>query len=128
MSGVQLFVQYLEWVRDYYKNGENVHAAERFEWNPDAIQKTRLQMIEEIINEYNEWQTCEEKYFKVVLDGEYKDHKNPDGTYTVDSLGSHLEYSLGDRDLTIKAFNDEYGFHRKKFFELLNEYIEELDD
>ena len=129
MSGVQLFVQYLEWVRDYYKNGENVHAVEKFEWDSDAIQKTRLEMVEEILNEYNEWQTCEDKYFRVIHHPEtYKDHKNEDGTWTVDDIGSHIEYSLGDYETTRRAFNDEYQFHKNKFFELLKNYIEELSD
>ena len=125
----ELLIPYLEWVRDYYKKGENIHAMENFEWNPEAIKKTRLEMVEEILNEYNEWQTCEDKYYKVVHHPEtYKSHSNDDGTVTVDDLGFHVEYALGDHDLTNKAFNDEYNFHKHKFFELLEKYLEELSD
>lgn len=128
-QGLDLLIKYLEWVRAYYENGENVQAMENFEWDPEAIKKTRLEMVEEILNEYNEWQTCEDKYFKVVHHPEtYKSHSNGDGTVTIDDLGFHVEYSLGDHDLTNKAFINEYNFHKHQFFELLEKYIEELSD
>lgn len=128
-QGLELLITYLSWVRAYYLNGENVQAMENFEWDEDAIKLSRLQMVTEILDEYNEWQNCEEKYYKVVYHPEtYKTHKNPDGTITVDDMGSHIEYALGDPEITRKAFNDEYNFHKHKFFELLEKYIEELWD
>lgn len=86
-------------------------------------------MVTEVLDEYNEWQNCEDKYFTVIYHPEtYKTHDNGDGTVTIDDLGSHIEYALGDPEITRKAFNDEYNFHKHKFFELLEKYIEELWD
>lgn len=86
-------------------------------------------MVEEILKEYEEWQNCEDKYYKLVQHPEtYKTHDNGDGTVTIDDLGCHIEYALGSAELTWKAYIDEYNFHKKRFFELLNEYIDELSD
>ena len=127
--GIELLIAHLNFMKEYYENGENVWAREDCEWNPNAIQKTRLQMINEILSEYDEWMNCFDKYHKLIEHPEtYKSTQNPDGTVTVHDLGCHLEYALGDRDLTTKAYSEEYLFHRKKFFELLNEYIEALWD
>ena len=128
-QGLDLLITYLEWVRAYYENGENVQAMENFEWDSEAIKLSRLEMVTEILDEYNEWQNCEDKYFTVIYHPEtYKTHSNGDGTVTIDDLGFHVEYSLGDHDLTNKAFIDEYNFHKHKFFELLEKYLEELSD
>ena len=128
-QGLELLVAWLEWAKEYYENGENVCAMEDYEWDPEAIKLSRLEMIKEILNEYYEWQNCEDKYFIVVHHPEtYKTHKNEDGTWTIDDLGSHIEYALGDKDLTQKAFLDEYHFHKHNFFDLLEKYIEELSD
>ena len=128
-DGITLLITHLEWVKEYYSNNENVVAKEDYEWDPEAIKKSRLQMVTEILNEYYDWQNCEEKYYKLIRHPEtYKTHKNKDGTVTIDDLGCHIEFALGDRETTRKAFNDEYNFHKHKFFELLEKYIGELWD
>lgn len=127
--GIELLVLHLEYMKEYYSNNENVMAMENYEWDPKAIKKSRLEMIEEILSEYYAWRNCEEKYYKLVEHPEtYKSHSNGDGTVTIDDLGYHIEYSLGDVQKTNEAFNKEYALHRKNFFKLLDKYIEELWD
>lgn len=126
---LDLLVANLEYIKEYYSNKENVWALENYEWDPKAIKKSRLEMVQEILDEYYAWQNCENKYYKVVFHPEtYKSHSNGDGTVTIDDLGSHIEYLCGDPETTRKEFNKEYSLHKKNFFNLLNKYIEELWD
>lgn len=137
--GIELLVLHLEYMKEYYSNRENVVALENYEWDPKAIKKSRLEMIQDILSEYYAWRECDDKYTKVIF-------KNEDNAKEkVDNLikeGYHLKeenedsclkdcyflYLYDDYHINIKEMSKEYALHRKNFFNLLNKYIEELWD
>lgn len=133
--GIEYFVQFLRFMRDYYENGYNVHAYDNCECPefecPDR--PTRLQSLNMVIAAYDEWQACENKYYKWVPNDptkyiDIKTEDNGDGTCTITDLGGHIQYLLEDPEENRKAFIKEYETLRKQFFDLLAEYYEDWSD
>ena len=134
-AGLEYFVEYLRFMREYYEIGYNVWAydnceCEEFEC-PDH--PTRLQSLNMVLAAYEEWEACEDKYFKWVPD----DPKNPykmetkkteDGYLEVTDWGGHIEGLLSDREENLKAYDKEYKRLKKQFFELVAEYFEDWSD
>lgn len=130
--GLQVFVDHLYFMRDYYRNGENVWACEV----EDA--PSREQCLNMIIAEYEDWMNCEDKYTKVI----FKDEPGAEEEIKrLVSLGYHLKeeddemfkdvvflYKFKDFTKNTNAMVKEYNYHRKRFFELLGEYLEFLWD
>ena len=133
--GLRVFVDHLYFMRDYYELGENVVALDE-EGKP-----TRWQYLNLILAEYEEWVTCEDKYFKVI----FKDDKEAEeklqkllkqGYYLKEqndaspSIFNHCYFLYKNKDWheNITLNNKEYDLHRKKFFELLGEYLEYISD
>lgn len=123
--GLQVFVDHLYFMRDYYSLGENVWAKEDCTWRDD-VKYTRLQMLNQILDEYEGWMNCEHKYFihhdtggkengrGLIINGEPTDW--------------WIEYLIPDYKENVEAFHKEYDEHKSKFFTLLAEYIEFLWD
>lgn len=123
--GLWMLVQHLYFMRDYYELGENVWAKEDKEWRDD-VKYTRLEMINQILNEYEGWMNCHDKYFihhdtggkengkGIIINGERTDW--------------WIEDLIPDYKANVEAFNKEYIKHKRKFFKLLADYIEYLWD
>ncbi len=127
--GIKLLVEHLKFMKEYYELHENVWAKEPYEWDSNAPKKSRLDMINEILKEYDSWMHCEEYYYHTDKDVvAFKEHKLEDGTYALEDLGLNIEYKFDNKTKTNELFKQEYAFHRNKFFELLSKYIEELWD
>ena len=130
--GLQVFVDHLYFMRDYYALGENVWACE-IEEHP-----SREQCLNMIIAEYEAWNNCEDKYTKIFFKNE------PDVDKKVESLlaqGYHLKedkdpmfkdciflYLYEDHHENTEKMCKEYEYHRNRFFELVSEHLEYLWD
>ena len=133
--GLEYFVEFLRFMRDYYENGYNVWAYDNCEVNEFNCPErpTRLQSLNMVIAAYEEWQACEDKYFKWVPDDpedpfKMVTKKEEDGSYLVVDLGGHVEGLLTDHEKNLKAFQKEYAYLRKRFFELVAEYYDDWSD
>lgn len=127
--GLQVFVDHLYFMRDYYALGENVWAEEI----PDV--PSREQCLNMILAAYEAWMTCDEKYMVIVYKHE------PDAEEKIQDLlrkGYFLQkredkncaifHLYEDRKENSEKFVKEYEMHRKRFFELLSDYLEYLWD
>lgn len=134
--GIEYYVQFLRFMRDYYENGYNVWAYDNCEVPEFVDEKdrpTRLQSLNMVIAAYEEWQACYDKYYKWVPDDlekpiNWKTEKTEDGAYKITDLGGHIQHLLEDPEANRKAFTKEYEMLRKRFFELLAEYHEDWWD
>ena len=113
-------------IRDYYKLGENV-------WGIDEEGKpTRLQLLNMILAAYNDWINCEDRYWgwdeTDTTDTFMFTKKNP----TTKQIETHImklkNLKYEDDKKNLEAFQKEYTYCKKHFFELLGEHIEELWD
>lgn len=130
--GLQMFVDHLYFMRDYYRLGENVWACE------EENMPTREQCLNMILAEYEEWQNCDDKYTKVIFKFEADAEQQVKDLVT---RGYHLKeetddmfkdvyflYKYEDYHENTQKMCEEYAFHRKRFFELLDTYLEYLWD
>ena len=126
--GLNFLIEHLKFMRDYYELGENVWAQE-VEGVP-----TRLQILNMILVELNDWQKCDDKYIKIVLIHNEEDRKEVDklcsqGYYIYkDKNNVVILHKYDTNEKNLKEFEKEYSYHRKRFFELLGTYIEYLWD
>ena len=129
--GLDMFVDYIYFMRDYYALGENV-------WQAEESHNEVKDSLNRAINEYEEWQNCHEKYIKII-------HKSEDD-YEKQlkhwlRLGYHLKEEKEDnkndilKDVSVLYFyedirktydemRDEYIKHRDNFFRLVSDNIE----
>jgi len=134
--GLQLFIDHLYFMRDYYRNGENVWACE-IEGVP-----SREQCLNMILSEYEAWIGNSDKYTKVILMNE-PNAKEEIAKWV--SLGYSADYKSSENSpelFKVVVFLHKYGdykenqqnevkeylHHKKRFFELLCEYIDTLWD
>ena len=132
--GNDYFVQFLRFMRDYYKLGENVWAMEQKDEDPRRYKRvpTRLQTLEKALYYYDKWQSLEGEYIKVVEHPDtYREHDNGDGTVTIQNMGFHCEYKYGPRNnkrkamiITYKKLNKEQKKYKKKFYKMVFKYLE----
>ena len=131
--GLSLFIDFLNWMHDYYKLGYNVWAMDVTD-PKEAIhtEKTREESLKETLMWYNRWMNVDDDYIKVVYSKEEVDH------YL--KLGFHLqkdaflnenwhyltlyEKQSDNTDALIKATKD----YKHKFFESLEKNLEEWWD
>lgn len=119
--GLDYFVAFLRFMKDYYTLGENV-------WSVDDDTE-RLETISKALEYYDTWQTLEEEYIRVVHHPETrKTHDNEDGTVTVDDLGYHCEYRYGSMKKTYKRLYKAQKKYKKLFFDTVAENIEKWWD
>ena len=123
--GLQVFVDHLYFMKDYYSLGENVLSKEDCTWRDD-VKYTRLQMLNQILDEYEGWINCESKYF---IHHDTGGKENGKGLIiNNEPTDWWIEYLIPDYKENVAAYKKEYVEHRKNFFNLLNEYIELLWD
>ena len=131
---IEMYVNHLYFMRDYYALGENVWACEI------EGMSSRKEMLDEILQEYEKWQNSEDKYVVVLVKSD-KDYEEQLKKYL--DAGYFLKDDIGKEPLlkgvtflykyenfyeNIEKCNEEYARHRKNFFELLEKYIEYLWD
>ena len=90
--GLELFVKHLRFMRDYYELGENV-------WALEDKDITRLEMLNQILAEYNGWDTVMDYFAETKWTAKTAEEFN--------KINEHL---------------------KKQFFLLLNKYIERIWD
>lgn len=113
--GLEIFVKFLYWMRDYYQLGENVIALEDNEWDEKKKNRpSRLESLNMVLKEYEAWQTCIDKYYQFEHTKDYKQVRH------------HTYYE--NKELNEKLCIQEYNMHRNKFFKLIGEYIEDWWD
>lgn len=112
--GLEYLVQFMRFMRDYYKLGENVHSQSLF----------RLETLEKTLNYYDKWQGLEDEYIQVVKTGEFKSHDNGDGTFTIDNIGYKCIYKYGSMKRTYRKLKQKQRKYKKLFFKMLYKNIE----
>jgi hypothetical protein len=132
--GLEMLMEHLYWMRDYYKNGYNVWAAEDNTWK-DCSLPTRLESLNMAIQLYNGWQNLDEKYYCYVHTMEEAVQKVKEGWYLQGNPNSKIDKALGSTGLyslskfptwaqTTAEYNKEYEKNRKEFFLYVSENIE----
>lgn len=127
MFGLDMFVEFLKYMKDYYTLGENVFQCDECKENViDTLTKT--------LSEYDAWQHCEDNYTKVLYKNDI--NYNKDLKHWL-RLGYHLQeqtdplftnvvflHKYEDFQENVKEMTKEYLEHRKNFFNLICENIE----
>lgn len=117
----------LKYMKEYYELGVHVMALE--DCDVDITKKdelTRAEMCKQILDAYNAWQGCEDKYY---IYHETGGRENGRGTLINGERSDYwIEYLIKDPDKNREAFNKEYKETKHKFFELLEDYLEKLWD
>ena len=136
--GLDYFVEFLRFMRNYYKLGENVWAMERRDEDPKRYKNvpSRLESLEKTLYYYDKWQNLAEDYIKVVNHPEtYRTHDNGDGTVTIQDMGFHCEYKYGPHNnkkkaakITYKRLSKDQAKYKKKFYKMLMKYLEDWWD
>lgn len=130
-AGLQVFVDHLYFMRDYYRLNENVWGAEE-EGHP-----TRLQMLDIILSKYEDWMGCEDRYYAFVgkEDAGRISELVRQGFHlqtTPERKGIAIDVTMltryADRSETDRRFAEDYERCRRRFFGSLAEYIEFLWD
>lgn len=137
-DGLEMFIENLRFMYEYYKLGYNVWAMERKDEDPKQYKDvpTRAEILKQILDEYDAWQNCDDKYRVVHWEGGKANGKgdkfttiNPKTGETKEEQSDWwIEYKLGDPKATIEASAKEQEQHRKAFFELYTKYMYELWD
>ena len=127
---VDYFVEFLRFMQRYYELGINVWALERKDEDPKRYKNvpTRYEAITKALSYYDKWQGLEDEYIQVVKDGEYKDHKNDDGTYTVEHTGYKCIYKYGNMKKTYKKLHKEQKKYKKLFVNYVADNMREWWD
>ncbi len=126
--GIDLLVEHLRWMRDYYTLGENVWGKEDKEWKK-GIKYTRLEGIEKALYYYDMWKTVEDRYIFLTENptgSKLKD--NGDGTSTVVEFGYNVIYKCGTAKRTYKKIYKEERKYKRLFYKMLEEHMEEWWD
>lgn len=129
-TGLELFVDHLYFMRDYYALGENVWAEEDCNWK-SSVKYTRLEMLTQILDEYEEWMHCDEKYWgwdETDTTDTFMWSKRPTPAETGVHIRKLKNLVFEDDEENRNAYTKEYEEHRKNFFKLLDKYIELLWD
>lgn len=124
--GIDMLVHHLRFMKDYYDLGVNVIADDSpcDDHPSDRPNKTRSEMLGEILHEYDEWMSCEDKYWwgETEFPGEDDDgHSDIQDRYVM-----HTKYEDPQRNM--EEFVRECDAHRHAFFDLLAQYVEYLWD
>lgn len=132
--GLEMLMEHIYWMRDYYKNGYNVWAAEDNTWK-DCSLPTRLETLNMAIQLYNSWQNLDDKYYCYVYTMEEAVQKVKEGWYLQSNPNSKIDKALGRTGMyslsklptwaqTTAEYNKEYEKNRKEFFLYVSENIE----
>lgn len=125
--GLDYLVQFLRFMRDYYKLGENVWGVEDKEWKK-GVKYTRLETLEKTLAYYDKWQNLQDEYVKLEEVGKPKFEKNNDGTVTLVDTGYRCTYKYKTAKRTYKKLAKAEKKYKKLFFKMICEHIEEWWD
>lgn len=140
--GLDMFIEFLKWMRDYYKLGYNVWATEDCNAFPDIDKDkpTRFESLDTAIKLYEKWQNCDDEFMKVIFLDEPNAQEQIDELveqgYTVcvreknDTLlkNTAFLYKFKDSKENNEAYTKAYLEYKKQFFEYVGEHIEEWWD
>ena len=136
-DGLQLFVEFIRFQYDYYSLGYNVWAMERVDEDPVRYKDVpkRAESLKQALDEYEAWQNCEDKYYIYHETGGIENGKgsvwtilNKDGTERQEQQDHWIEHLLPDPDENRKACEKETEEHKKKFFDLVQQWMDEWWD
>ena len=130
--GLDMFVNFLRWMLDYYKLGYNVWASD------ETTEKTRVESLQETLLWYDRWLNCCDDYYKIAHNKEELKHYLDLGFHLIskeDDASEDYITKQGWYSLTLyegkentKACNKAYKDYKHKFFACLEKYIEEWWD
>lgn len=106
--GLNMFVEYLRFMKDYYELGENVYGE-------DNTKLTRLESLTYVLKLYDEWATFSNKYEVET------EQPSAIGNWFVCETTTKCRLGLVE-------FNKEYKGARDRFFKAVSKYIEEWWD
>ena len=127
--GLDAFIQYLYFMRDFYTLGENV-------WQVDECRQEVVDTLNTTLDEYEAWVNCDDKYTKVLFKND--DNYETNLKHWLD-LGYYQEEDSSFNDVAFLHLHkdylenldkcaQEYNEHKVKFFALLGENIEKWWD
>ena len=139
--GLDLFVDFLKWMQSYYELGYNVWAMERKDEDPKLYKDapTRAETLKMTIYYYDRWQNCCDDYYKIAYSEEELKHYLDLGFHLVSKKDDVIEQSMRktnswtltlyeDKHKNVEECNKAHKDYKKKFFESLEEYLEEWWD
>ena len=137
--GVELFVEFLKWMHEYYKLGYNVWALDVDPFDPENKIKTRAETLEETLKFYNRWQECTCDYYKIARSDEEIKHYEKLGFHVLSVDGDDIEQSCRKSGMTtLTLYTDSKvnaemchqaeQSYKHKFFECLEQHLEEWWD
>lgn len=130
--GLDAFIDFLKFMKEYYELGYNVWAMERKDEDPVnyADVPTRVESLKETIRFYNLWQNADECFTKIVYTEQERD-------YYI-KMGYHLQTSAFEGHYYLTYYKDVHenfeaiakatAEYKHKFFECLEKYINEWWD
>ena len=132
--GLEMFIEHLWWMRDYYKNGYNVWAAEDNTWDK-SNPPTRLESLNMALQLYNKWQNLDDEFYYYAYSKEAAEQKVREGWYLASEPNSAVDKALGRAGVytltkyptwkeTTEHFNGEYTKRRDEFFLYVSQHIE----
>jgi len=110
--GLDYFVTYLEFMKEYYDLGWNV-------WQSDEKLITVKKTLKETLDAYYDWTTWESKYFHHDEEDVYTWEKQEDGSIKITD-----KYPELFEKQSLEYFNEQYNIKRNKFFALVSENLE----
>ena len=130
--GLDGFIIFLNWMRDYYKLGVNVMALD--EPISEAEREnyiTRLQGLNMALQLYDKWQTADDQYFAYVTEDEVEKYikqgwYNSGRTCTDENIFCLRKYESFSQ--TAKEFNEYYNKAKNDFFAWVGQHITEWWD
>ena len=136
--GMDLFITFIKFMKDFYHGGEGVFAMER---KDEGIKKyrnepTREETLTKAIEYYEKWMHIGDDLFRVIEHPEtYEEALGDDGYYDIKDPGCHCEYRFKPNGkwmksrprLVIKWHRYIYKLeqkYKKKFFATVFKYLE----
>ena len=137
--GLEMFIDFLKFMQEYYELGYNVWAMERKDEDPknNANIPTRAESLKETIQAYNLWKHADEYFTKIVKTEQERDyyikmgyHLQPPSSSITTTINEDYYYltSFADLHQNTEAINEAQINYKHKFFECLEKYLEEWWD
>lgn len=130
--GLDGFIIFLTWMRDYYKLGVNVMALDEPVTEKEKENFiTRLQGLNMALQLYDMWQTADDKFFAYVTEDKVKEYTDKGWFCSGQSVNEPEIYCLRKYESfsqTAKEFNEYYTKCRMDFFTWVGEHISQWWD
>ena len=124
--GMDMFITFIKFMKDFYHNGEDVHAMEQKDEDPIRYKNepTREETLTKAIEYYEKWQHISDDYFRVLDCPARENGANWKCEYRFRPDGKWLQSS---RRVIIKWHKFIYKLeqkYKKKFFAIVFKYLE----